>query len=83
VPEPAHQWEAANIRVTPMMAVIVLTSQERIGDADPIAIGNQSDVEIWAEAVAEAARHEPEEITWTGFPDLTQIMQKHLRAGGK
>jgi hypothetical protein len=83
VPEQAPQWEAASIRVTPMMAVIVLTSQDRIGDAAPIAIGNQSDVEIWAEAVAEAARHEPEEITWTGFPDLDRLMRNYLEVIGK
>ncbi len=83
MPEQAPQWETASIRVTPMMAVIVLAAQDRIGDADPIAIGNQSDVKIWAEAVAEAARHEPDEITWTGFPDLDRLMREYLQAGGE
>jgi hypothetical protein len=37
--------------------------------------------QVWAKAVNEAAKHEPEVIEWMGFYDLDQLFKEHLRGG--
>ncbi len=41
----------------------------------------KDDVELWCHAVAEAAKRDPEVITWSVLPDLDQLFKEHLRGG--
>lgn len=40
-------------------------------------------IELWGEAVREAASRSVSSITWQGWPDLDQAIRDYVAAGGK